>query len=139
MTPVNPKFTYVELEKVAAKNAEVIYHLIKEPEQCNMNDGKIYRAVLGIVETINGVRGIQLELNPSETSDYFKQGAMTFTFVASHRSITPRGDLINIIDAVFFAFAEENKLDYQRDLVVAKKDYNPDRIVITFTNPNSQD
>ncbi len=138
MTPVNPKFTDVELEKVATKNAEVIYHLIKEPEQCYMNDGKVRRAVLGIVETINGIRGIQLELNASETSDYFKEGAMAFTFMASHKSITPRGDLMNIIDAVFFAFAEENKLDYQRDLVVAKKDYNPDRIVITFTNPNSQ-
>jgi hypothetical protein len=139
MTPVNPKFTYVELERVAGKNSEGINYLIKKPEQCYMNDGKVRSAVLGILETINGVRGIQLELNASETSEYFKQGAMTFTFMASHKSITPRGDLMNIIDAVFFAFAEENKLDYQRDLVVAKKDYNPDRIVITFTNPNSQD
>lgn len=139
MNPVNPKFTDLELERVSGKNPESINHLIKKPEQCYMNDGNVRREVLGILETINGVRGIQLELNTSETSEYFKEGAMTFTFMASHKSITPRGDLMNIIDAVFFAFAKVNKLVYQRDLVEAEKDYNPDRILITFINPNSRD
>lgn len=138
MTPVKPKLSEVELEKISGRNSNSISHIIENPEQCYMNDGNVRRAVLGIVKTVNGVKGIKLELNASETSEYFKNGDMTFTFMTEHGLITPRGDQMIIIDAVFFAFAKVNKLVYQRDLVEAEKAYNPDRLVITFTNPTSQ-